>query len=85
MSRVLLSVRMEKFMPRTVTDSRRVELRLRPEDKTTLIRAEADIADAEHLTLSDRDSLRVLDLLEHPPAASKRLVRAARAGFTVCV
>ena len=45
--------------------------------------AEADIAEAERLTLSERDSLRVLALLENPPAAPDRLVRAARAGFTL--
>jgi|UniRef100_Q07RJ5 uncharacterized protein (DUF1778 family) len=46
-----------------------------------LPRAEADIAEAERMTLSERDSLRVLALLENPPAASDRLVRAAKAGF----
>ena len=48
-----------------------------------LPQAEADIAEAERLTLSERDSLRVLALLENPPAANDRLVRAARAGFTL--
>jgi uncharacterized protein (DUF1778 family) len=90
-------------MPRALTDSGRVELRLRPEDKATLTRAatlkrldltayilhnvlpqaEADIAEAERLTLSERDSLRLLDLLENPPAAPARLLRAAKAGFTL--
>jgi uncharacterized protein (DUF1778 family) len=90
-------------MPRAVTDSGRIELRLRPEDKATLTRAatlkrldltgyilrnalpqaEADIRDAEQLKLSERDSLRVLDLLENPPPAPERLVRAARTGFTL--
>jgi uncharacterized protein (DUF1778 family) len=46
-----------------------------------LPRAEADIAEAERQTLSERDSLRVLALLENPPAAPARLVRAAKAGF----
>lgn len=46
-----------------------------------LPKAEADIAEAERLTLSERDSLRVLALLENPPAAPERLVRAAKAGF----
>ena len=88
-------------MPRSLTESGRVELRLRPEDKATLTRAaaikrldltgyilgtvlpkaEADIAEAERLTLSERDSLRVLALLESPPTAPERLVRAAKAGF----
>jgi uncharacterized protein (DUF1778 family) len=90
-------------MPRALTDSGRIELRLRPEDKATLTRAAtlkrldltgyilgsvlpqamADIRDAERLTLSERDSLRVLELLENPPTAPDRLVRAAKAGFTV--
>jgi uncharacterized protein (DUF1778 family) len=93
----------EISMARVLTDSGRVELRLRPEDKVTLTRAatlkrldltgyilrnvlpqaEADIAEAERLTLSERDSLRVLDLLENPPAPPARLVRAAKAGFTL--
>lgn len=46
-----------------------------------LPKAEADIAEAERLALSERDSLRVLALLERPPAAPDRLVRAAKAGF----
>ncbi len=90
-------------MPRAITDSGRIELRLRPKDKATLTRAaalkrldltgyilgtvlpkaEAEISKAERLTLSERDSLRVLDLLEHPPKAPKRLVRAAKGGFTL--
>jgi uncharacterized protein (DUF1778 family) len=45
--------------------------------------AKATIADAEHLQLSERDSLRVLDLLENPPDPPERLQRAARAGFTL--
>jgi uncharacterized protein (DUF1778 family) len=90
-------------MPRALTSSGRIELRLRPKDKATLTRAaalkrldltgyilrtvlpqaEADISEAERLKLSERDSLRVLDLLENPPAAPKRLIRAAKAGFTL--
>ncbi len=90
-------------MPRNVTESGRIELRVRPEEKTTLARAatlkrldltgyilrnvlpqaEADIAEAERLKLSERDSLRVLELLENPPPAPKRLVRAAKARFTL--
>jgi uncharacterized protein (DUF1778 family) len=88
-------------MPRALTDNGRVELRLRPEDKSKLTRAaaikrvdltgyildrvlpqaEADIAEAERFALSERDSLTVLSLLENPPAAPERLVRAAKAGF----
>ena len=48
-----------------------------------LPQAEADISEAEHVTLSERDSIRVLDLLENPPAAPERLVRAAKRGFTL--
>ena len=88
-------------MPRNLSESGRVELRLRAEDKailsraaalkrqdltgyilgTVLPKAEADIAEAERLILSERDSLRVLTLLEDPPAPSPRLVWAAKAGF----
>jgi uncharacterized protein (DUF1778 family) len=88
-------------MPRALTDSGRIELRLRPEDKAVLSRAaalkrldltgyivrsvlpkaQADIAAADKLVLSERDSLRVLSLLENPPPAPERLVRAAKAGF----
>jgi uncharacterized protein (DUF1778 family) len=90
-------------MPRAHSDSGRVELRLRPEDKAVLTRAAtlerldltgfilrnvlpqaaAIIAREEHLQLSERDSLRVLELLENPPAAPARLVRAAKTGFTL--
>jgi uncharacterized protein (DUF1778 family) len=88
-------------MPRGVSNSGRIELRLRPKDKATLTRAarikrldltgyilrnvlpraESDISEAEQRTLSERDSLRVLGLLENPPAAPRRLVRIAKAGF----
>lgn len=33
---------------------------------------------AERISLSERDSLRVLDLLEHPPAPTSALLAAAR-------
>ena len=48
-----------------------------------LPKAKADIAEAERLTLSERDCLRVLALLENPAAAPDRLVRAAKAGLTL--
>jgi len=48
-----------------------------------LPQAEADIAEAERIALSERNSLRVLDLLQNPPEAPDRLVRAAKAGFTL--
>jgi uncharacterized protein (DUF1778 family) len=41
------------------------------------------ITEAETLRLSERDSLRVLDLLENPPEPSARLIRAAKAGFVI--
>ena len=40
--------------------------------------AKAVIEEADHLRLSGRDSLRVLDLLENPPAPNARLRAAAR-------
>ena len=40
--------------------------------------AKAVIAESDHVQLSERDSLRVLDLLENPPAANARLRAAAR-------
>ena len=51
--------------------------------RSLLPRAHAEIATAERLALSARDSLRVLHLLENPPPASDRLVRAAKAGRTL--
>jgi uncharacterized protein (DUF1778 family) len=41
--------------------------------------AKAVIEQADHVQLSDRDSLRVLDLLENPSAENARLLAAARA------
>jgi uncharacterized protein (DUF1778 family) len=41
------------------------------------------LLEAERLKLSEHDSLRVLVLLENPPPAPDRLVRAAKAGFTL--
>jgi len=48
--------------------------------RTVLPQAAAVIAREEHLQLSEHDSLRVIELLENPPAAPVRLVRAAKAG-----
>ena len=88
-------------MPRpAVDDNQRMNLRLRPEQKATLMRAAAlrhtDLTDfvlqpalreakavieaAERTALSERGSLLVLDLLEHPPAPNARL-RAAIAAM----
>ncbi|MBZ5619008.1 MAG: DUF1778 domain-containing protein [Acidobacteriia bacterium] len=44
-----------------------------------LLAAKAVIAEAEHVQLSGRDSLRVLDLLENPPAPNAKLLAAAQA------
>ncbi len=41
--------------------------------------AKAAIEEADQLPLSERDSLRVLNLLENPPAPNARLLSAARA------
>lgn len=87
-------------MPRVaVDDNKRMSLRVRPEQKATLLRAaalkntdltdfvlrpalreaEAIIEAAEHLRLSERDSLMVLELLENPPEANAKLRAAAMA------
>ena len=41
--------------------------------------AKTVIEQEDHVRLSERDSLRVLDLLENPPAPNARLLAAARA------
>ena len=87
-------------MPRVaVEDNDRLSLRLRTEDKATLLRAVAlthtdltafvlkhvlpaakkVIKESEHVQLSGRDSLRVLDVLENPPAPNAKLLAAAKA------
>ena len=87
-------------MPRVaVEDNDRISLRVRTEDKATLLRAvalmhsdltafvlqhalaaaRAVIEEAERVQLSERDSLRVLDLLENPPAPNAKLRAAAKA------
>jgi uncharacterized protein (DUF1778 family) len=87
-------------MPRTaIDDNKRMSLRVRPEQKATLMRAAAlqntgltdfvlqqalreataIIEAADHLIVSERDSLRVLDLLEHPPVPNAKLRAAAAA------
>ncbi|CAN7595515.1 DUF1778 domain-containing protein [Pararhizobium sp. LjRoot255] len=47
--------------------------------RTALREAEAIIAEAEQVRLSERDSLLVLDLLENPPAPNARLRAAIEA------
>jgi uncharacterized protein (DUF1778 family) len=87
-------------MPRVaVDDNERMNLRIRREQKATLLRAaalkntdltdfviqnamreaEAVIEEADHVKLSGRDSLRVLDLLENPPKPNAKLLAAAKA------
>jgi uncharacterized protein (DUF1778 family) len=44
-----------------------------------LVAAKAVIEEADRVKLSGRDSSRVLDLLEHPPAPNAKLLAAARA------
>ncbi len=51
--------------------------------RNVLPQAEAVIEREERQELSERDSSRVLELLENPPAPPARLVRAAKAGFTL--
>ncbi len=46
---------------------------------TALQAAKAVIAESEHLQLSARDSLRVLEFLENPPPPNERLLGAAEA------
>jgi uncharacterized protein (DUF1778 family) len=41
--------------------------------------AKAVLEEADHVPLSERDSFRVLDLLENPPAPNARLMASARA------
>ncbi|MBU1171518.1 MAG: DUF1778 domain-containing protein [Proteobacteria bacterium] len=43
-----------------------------------VIAAKAVIEAADHVELSERDSLRVLDLLENPPAPNPKLIAAAQ-------
>ena len=50
--------------------------------RSVLPLAEAVIESEERKVLSERDSLRVLALLEEPPVPNARLARAAKAGFT---
>ncbi|MBS3025519.1 DUF1778 domain-containing protein [Acidiphilium multivorum] len=47
--------------------------------QSALREAEAVIHEAEVVTVSERDFMRVMDLLENPPAPNARLRAAARA------
>ena len=87
-------------MPRLAVEAnQRMNLRVKPEQKATVMRAAAlrntDLTDfvlqnalrearvvidqADRLVLSPRDGLRVLALLDDPPAPNPRLLAAARA------
>ena len=44
-----------------------------------LLAAKAVIKAADHVQLTERDSLRVLELLENPPAPNAKLLAAAQA------
>jgi uncharacterized protein (DUF1778 family) len=86
-------------MPRAAVENNRMSLRIRPEEKSLLMRAvalkhtdltdfvlrhalraaHAVIQEADHVQLSDRDSLKVLDLLENPPVPGAKLLASARA------
>ncbi|WP_342359038.1 DUF1778 domain-containing protein [Terrarubrum flagellatum] len=48
--------------------------------RAALPRAREVVEQAERLALSERDSLRILDLLENPPPPPARLIRVAKAG-----
>jgi uncharacterized protein (DUF1778 family) len=62
----------------SITRTDRIELRASREQKRVLAAAEEIIAGNERITLSPRDSLRVLDLLEHPPKPTAALRAAAK-------
>lgn len=47
--------------------------------RNALRAAEAVTEKADRVRLSERDSLRVMELLENPPAPTKSLIEAARA------
>ena len=47
--------------------------------ETAMREAETVIDEADHVKLSARDSLRVLDLLENSPAPNAKLLAAAKA------
>lgn len=86
-------------MPRAVSDTGRIEIRVDPDAKATLARAAAlehidltafilraalpaaatVIQRAEHIKLSERDSLRVLEALDNPPAPNAKLRASAKA------
>lgn len=46
---------------------------------TAIVAAQSAIDRAEHITVSERDSLKILDLLESPPLPNEKLRAAAKA------
>jgi len=61
-------------MPRvSVDDNEPMNVQMKPEQKSRLIRAKATTAQTKQIQLSDRDSLRVLDLLENAPEPNAKL------------
>jgi uncharacterized protein (DUF1778 family) len=50
-----------------------------PEEWVKAVRGAADSTEAKKLTLTERGSLRVLDLLDNAPEPTARLLRAAKA------
>jgi uncharacterized protein (DUF1778 family) len=85
-------------MARRPAETGRIELRIKPEEKTLLTRAaalrhedltgfilrtvlptaEKIVEQSERIELSERDSLRVLELLENPPKPNAKLRAAAK-------
>lgn len=51
--------------------------------RSVMPEAQAVVDRAEHIALSERDSLLVLDLLENPPEPTEKLRRAARSDRTL--
>ena len=51
--------------------------------RAVMPKAHAVIAEAETVSLSERDSLKVLELLENPPEPTDRMRRAIKAGKTL--
>jgi uncharacterized protein (DUF1778 family) len=51
--------------------------------RAVLPKARSIVERAERVNLSERDTLRILDLLDNPPAPAARLVRAVKARQTL--
>ncbi len=70
-------------VPRKISDNERLrsgEMVLVPQAEVSL-EARAALWKVEQIHLSERDSLRVMELLEDSPAPTKRLKRAAMMGY----